>query len=117
MKRRIKQRLRSQNGETIGEVLIALLVSAIALTMLAQMIGSATGMITRSEKNMEEYYEAVNPLSDRDSAKEDGTVSFSCENMKPFEELTVKCIVPEKEMGDSELITFYFVKDKSGDTP
>ena len=115
MRKRVKQRLCSQNGETIAEVLIALLISALALTMLAQMIGSSTGIILRSEKSMEEYYTAVNPLSERDKATKTGKVSFSCENMKPFETLTVNYNVSEKMRGNSEVITFYY--DKSGGTP
>ena len=115
MRKRIKRRLRSQNGETIAEVLIALLISAIALMMLAQMVGNSTGLIVRSEETMDEYYEAVNPLADRNAADKTGMVTFSCVNMKPFESLSVKYTVCEKKMGDKELVAFYY--DKSGVMP
>ena len=115
MRKRIKRRLRSQDGETIAEVLIALLVSAIALMMLAQMVGASTDLILRGEKSMDEYYKAVNPLADKARADKTGTVSFSCENMKPFEQTQVMYALSEKNMGDSEVISFYY--DKNGAMP
>lgn len=56
MKRYLKKRLRSQKGETIAEVLIAMLISALALTMLAVMISSTLSMVSRSKDKMDEYY-------------------------------------------------------------
>ena len=83
--------------------------------MLAQMVGSSTGLIILSEKNMDEYYKAVNPLAVRARADKTGTVSFSCENMKPFEQTQVMYAVSEKNMGDSEVISFYY--DNNGAMP
>ena len=57
MKTKLKKRLRSQAGETIAEVLIALLISVLALTMLAMMISSTVGLVNRSKEKMNEYYD------------------------------------------------------------
>jgi len=56
MKKTIKSKIRSIAGETIGETLIALLISALALLMLAGAIGSASKIVTRNKTAMDEYY-------------------------------------------------------------
>lgn len=57
MKRKLKKCLRSQAGETIAEVLVALLVSALALTMLATMITSTVKMVDIGKTKMSQYYD------------------------------------------------------------
>ena len=56
MERKIRKLLRSKKGETIAEVLIALLLSSLALVMLASMISATNNMVGKSEKKMEDYY-------------------------------------------------------------
>lgn len=68
-------KLRSQAGETIGETLIALLISALALTMLAGAISTAANLITKSEIVMTNYYGGLTALGDPN--KGDLTVSVS----------------------------------------
>lgn len=58
MKRKIILKLRSSNGESLTETLVALLIAAIALVMLASMISSTTRIVTQSKTKMTEYYEA-----------------------------------------------------------
>ena len=55
MKKMLKK-LRSTAGESIGETLIALLISALALGMLAGAVSSASNIITRSNDAMNDYY-------------------------------------------------------------
>ena len=52
----IRRKLRSNRGETIGETLVALLISALALVMLAGAISSTANMINTSDKKMGLYY-------------------------------------------------------------
>ena len=68
------QKLKSQKGETIAEVLIALLISSLALVMLASMISSTERIVTSSTKKMAEYYEVSNKLAslDPEGAEEEG---------------------------------------------
>ena len=56
VKRRLGAKLRSRAGESIGETLVSLLIAALALTMLAGAIASATKIITQSKAKMAEYY-------------------------------------------------------------
>lgn len=55
MKKMLKK-LRSTAGESIGETLVALLISALALVMLAGAVSSASNIITRSNDAMNDYY-------------------------------------------------------------
>ena len=67
--KQIVNKLRSRAGETIGEVLVALLISTLALMILAGMI-SATSTITKSsEKKMNDYYTANAGLEDFSGAQ------------------------------------------------
>jgi len=49
--------LHDQLGESIGETLIALLISSLALLMLAGAISTAGRIITRNKNSMNSYYE------------------------------------------------------------
>ena len=73
MKKRIFRKLRSKAGETIAEVLVALLVSSLGLVILAQMINASANMIKNSEVKMQEYYSENNKLAKQDQSEADGT--------------------------------------------
>ena len=50
-------KLKSNAGESIGETLVALLISALALVMLAGAISATARMITVSDRQIGRYYE------------------------------------------------------------
>lgn len=60
-------------GESIAETLIAVLIIALALTMLAGMITATSNMIKTSKEKINDYYEANAPLETQ--ASNDGTIS------------------------------------------
>lgn len=55
---RFLKKLRSRSGESITETLVALLISAFALTMLAGAILTSSGIIKRSSDRITKYYTA-----------------------------------------------------------
>ena len=57
MKKLIKK-IKSQTGESISETLVALLISSLALVMLAGAISSSSGLITKSRDKLDKYYSA-----------------------------------------------------------
>ncbi len=65
---------KSRSGESITEVLVALLISAVALVMLASMITASSRLITQSKDRMESYYKNSNSLADHGETG-GGTVS------------------------------------------
>lgn len=54
--KRFCEKLKGQAGESISEVLIALLISSFALVMLAGMISASSQIITKSNSIIERYY-------------------------------------------------------------
>ena len=82
---RAAEKLRSERGDSLAEVLIALLISAVALVMLATMISTSSSMTRESKKTMDKYYQGIDSLTLRGSAPEGtvtltGTVSFYRKN-------------------------------------
>ena len=55
LKQRIAAKLRGRSGESIAETLVALLISALALMMLAGAVGAAANVITKSKTAMNTY--------------------------------------------------------------
>lgn len=60
--KQIRKKLQSRIGESLAETLVAVLVIALALTMLAGMITATANMVTRSKETMNTYYEANTKL-------------------------------------------------------
>lgn len=87
MKKRILAKLRSQAGESIAETLVALLISALALMMLAGAVSAAANVVTKSKDAMAEYYAAESLIVTRETGTnvtrnpievKVGGSSFSC---------------------------------------
>lgn len=77
MKTKMMKRLRSHAGETIAEVLVALLISVLALTMLAAMISSTVSMVNKSKAKMMEYYDANKVLELQETSLTTTTITIS----------------------------------------
>ena len=68
MRRRMIKKLSSRRGESIGETLVALLISALALMMLAGAVSSALNLVSKSKLVMDDYYHANNAVAERAEA-------------------------------------------------
>ena len=60
------KKLKSTSGESIAETLVSVLIAAFALLMLAGTVNTASGLITKGQKKMSEYYNANNILATQD---------------------------------------------------
>jgi len=74
------KKLKSQAGETIAEVLVALLISSVALIMLASMISSTNSMVTKSKNTMKDYYDANENLEKLQGSNDPITITISGKN-------------------------------------
>lgn len=74
-----RKKINNQRGESIFEVLVALLISSLALTMLAAMISSAASLVKKSEAVTTNYVLDGNRFATMDSGDADaeGKVTFS----------------------------------------
>ncbi len=66
--KKLRRKLNSKRGESIAEVLVALLISSLGLALLAVMIASSVRMIETGRETVAEYVEAENALVTRDAA-------------------------------------------------
>ena len=57
MKNKLIRKIKSRAGESLAEVLIAVLIIAVSAMLLASMISSTLSIVTRSEAAYEEYYQ------------------------------------------------------------
>lgn len=74
---KLLHKLRSQSGESLAETLIAVLVIALAMTILAGMIGAAGNMVKTSEVKMNEYYESNRKLETFSEESGNATVNIT----------------------------------------
>ena len=79
MVKKIRDKLNSSRGETISETLVALLISSMALVMLAGAITSASNVVERSRKKLDEYYSANenNGVTNMSKAEKSGTAKLT----------------------------------------
>ena len=74
----IKNKIRNQAGETIAETLVALLIAALALTMLAGAVTTASGMVLKSKDRIDKYQDRVEAaVTASTSPTGDTTIAFA----------------------------------------
>ena len=89
------KKLKSRAGESIAETLVALLISALALLMLAGAVSSAARVVTGSSNKLKEYYAADRNLATRSGTNtcairiKSDTVSQTVEDVKYYENTTL----------------------------
>ena len=62
------KRLKQNTGETIAELLVAVVISTLGLMLLAGMINAASAMIRSGQETEERYAAGENALADRTGA-------------------------------------------------
>lgn len=80
---RMNEKLKSKSGESISEVLVALLISALAIVLLASMIAASTNMVMKSKSKMKDYANAENSIVERSGDGESGSVQIVDSNNNP----------------------------------
>lgn len=109
MKKRLAEKIKSNLGESIAEVLVALLISSLALVMLATMIGASSRMTIRSRGMLESYYADNDALEKRaELSSLTGTLSIR----NGASDVYLKC--GQSALDPIELV--YYKNNNSGDT-
>lgn len=81
---RMNEKLKNKSGESISEVLVALLISALAIVLLASMIAASTNMVMKSKAKFKEYADAENAIVERNGSDVSGTVQIVDSNDNPI---------------------------------
>ncbi len=108
MKELMIRKLRSDAGETITEVLVSLLISAIALAMLASMIQASANMITTSKDKLGLYYDANNNLGTQTTSSTDThpTLELKYTNSSFATKKYTLTLYENKEIGNTTVISY-----------
>ena len=84
LKARIAAKLKGNRGESLAEVLISLLIAALAMTMLAYAISSTSRIITKSKEKMEKYYQANEGVTTNNVVKDSNNVELVSSSESTF---------------------------------
>ncbi len=84
----IGKKLKSRGGESLTEVLVSVLISAVALTMLASMISASTGMVKQSREKLDDYYTNNNGLVTHTGTSVSGFAEFGTESGKVYDQVS-----------------------------
>lgn len=79
LREKLIRRLRSNSGESFAETLVSLLISVLALTMLAGAISTASGLITKSRTKIDSYQDNIEAVIAAESVENTGTVTIEKE--------------------------------------
>lgn len=119
------QKLKSKNGESIGEVLAAMVIISLAAIMLASMIAASMRIITRSVKGYDLYVAQVNALNTEGRVKSAGEKTYTYNDDElGYETETGKNVTVKGTIGSGEEstqvnlnvpVTIYEIR-KSGST-
>lgn len=117
---RIFRRLKRRSGESIGEVLISVLISAVALVMLASMITTSAGLVKTGKDKLQQYYVGQDALTQYSETDVPEGVSIDADSVTIRQEggsevyavVEVKCFVEEGVDG-TKLISYR----KAGSAP
>jgi Tfp pilus assembly protein PilV len=77
LKSTVLSKLQSSAGEALAEVLVAILIAALALTMLASAITSTTKMVNQSKVKMEAYYAENDSMAIQDQEEAAGQLTVT----------------------------------------
>ncbi len=75
-----KKKILNNKGDSIAEVLIALLISSLALVMLASMITTSSKLITGSRTKLKDYYAATSALNSFNESDKGASNGFALTN-------------------------------------
>jgi competence protein ComGC len=76
IKKRIAARLKDKKGETLMELLFAMLISSLGMIILAGMIVASTNIIKRGNEVLKSYVTEENKIVAQDTVKETGRATF-----------------------------------------
>lgn len=107
-KQTLRTRLRNERGETITEVLAAIVISGLAILMLATVISAAVHMNKVSSEAMNDYYTANDTVA-QGSSTIMGTISITLNDspiaLSDEPSITVVCRVGQ-QVGNTLIVAY-----------
>lgn len=109
MKSKAIRKLKQKSGETLAEVLVAVLVGSLSLALFAAMVGSSVKIIDESNDKLKEYYSETNNTAQCLSTPTTGKVKLSIS--------THILPTPDGETGTEYVDVNYYTNSVYSDTP
>ncbi len=106
-KQKIVRCLRSDKGETLVELLFSLLITSLAMVILATMIVASTKVIERGKVVIKEYAQAENDIVKQKGSGLPGSITFKVPAEGTGQKLT-------DYNSSSEISVTYYVNEKLG---
>lgn len=121
MGRKAIRKLKSKNGESIGEVLAAMVIISLAAILLASMIAASMRIITRSVKGYDLYVAQVNALNTDGKEKsagnnrtyQDDELGYQTENSNITVTGTIESSGGNEEVRLTVPVTIYEIRKSS----
>lgn len=107
--KKLLKKIKNRSGETIGETLVALLIASLALIMLAAAISTSTGIITKSSKKIDAYFEDSNDKLVKMTDTRSGNVILSEEGS--MVQIPVQVDYAQGELKNDEPVISFKVKE------
>lgn len=112
MLKKMKARLKSLSGESIAEVLVAVMLSAIGLTMLALMISATTRMVIRSKNITSDYVGSNNQLVEKGDTTFNGEVEVLF--VDPVSGVGQYILLTDESSKDYKISVRYYINNNIG---
>jgi len=110
--KKMKARLKSLSGESIAEVLVAVMLSAIGLTMLALMISATTRMVIRSKNITSDYVGSNNQLVEKGDTTFNGEVEVLF--VDPVSRVGQYILLTDESSEDYKISVRYYINNNIG---
>ena len=111
----LRARLGSSRGESLIEVLVAIVVSGLAILMLATVIASATTINKTSREAMNGYYDKSNAIAETSDSNGSGTVTLGSGGDEiPLDKSNVRYYIEEQDDG-TPVVKYGAVSSGDGD--
>lgn len=121
IKKRIAARLKDKKGETLMELLFAMLISSLGMIILAGMIVASTNIIKRGNEVLKSYVTEENKIVAQDTASETETgsatfkISGTARMLTDYDDSDTDYDDSDTDSDDSNQVSVsYYVNDKIG---
>ena len=92
----VYKKLKENNGESLAEVLVAILISAVGMLMLSSLIYAATHMIEKGDAKIATIYNGVNVMEEKKDGGTTGHLGITRQKTRQTQTVNIDIYVDEK---------------------
>lgn len=92
----VYKKISKDNGESLAEVLVAILISAVGMLMLSSLIYAATHMIEKGDAKITTIYNGVNAMEEKKDGGTTGKLGITSQKTGQTQTVNIDIYVDEK---------------------